>query len=68
MNIPLRQLKQRLTKLPRKQAIVAYCRIFYCVLSFEAVAALRADGFDVRQFEDGFPEWKAAGLPIEAAT
>jgi ArsR family transcriptional regulator len=32
------------------------------------VAALRADGFDVRRFEDGFPEWKAAGLPVEAAT
>ncbi len=67
MNIPLRQLKQRLTELPRKQAIVAYCRGPYCVMSFEAVAALRADGFDVRRFEDGFPEWKAAGLPIEAA-
>ena len=63
----MRQLEQRLTELPRKQAIVAYCRGPYCVLSFEAVAALRAHGFDVRRFEDGFPEWKAAGLPIEAA-
>jgi hypothetical protein len=33
----------------------------------EAVAALRARGFQVRRFEDGFPEWKAAGLEIEAA-
>ena len=66
MNIPLRQLEQRLTELPRKREIVAYCRGPYCVLSFEAVAALRAHGFNVRRFEDGFPEWKAAGLPIEA--
>jgi rhodanese-related sulfurtransferase len=51
----------------RKQEIVAYCRGPYCVLSFEAVAALRAHGFSVRRFEDGFPEWKAAGLPIETA-
>ena len=29
--------------------------------------ALRAHGFNVRRFEDGFPERKAAGLPIEAA-
>jgi ArsR family transcriptional regulator len=36
-------------------------------LSFEAVAALRAHGFIVRRFEDGFPEWKAACLPIEVA-
>ena len=55
MNIPLRQLEQRLTELPRKQEIVAYCRGPYCVLSFEAVAALRAHGFNVRRFEDGFP-------------
>ena len=66
-NIPLRQLEQRLAELPRKQEIVAYCRGPYCVLSFEAVAALRAHGFNVRRFEDGFPEWKAAGLPFETA-
>ena len=67
LNIPLRQLEQRLVELPLKQEIVAYCRGPYCVLSFEAVAALRAHGFNVRRFEDGFPEWKAAGLPIETA-
>ena len=65
MNIPLRQLEQRLTELPRNQEIMAYCRGPYCALSFEAVAALRAHGFNVRRFEDGFPEWKAAGLPVE---
>jgi rhodanese-related sulfurtransferase/DNA-binding MarR family transcriptional regulator len=67
LNIPLGQLEQRLAELPRKQEIVAYCRGAYCVLSFEAVAALRAHGFNVRRFEEGFPEWKAAGLPIETA-
>lgn len=66
MNIPLRQLERRLSELPRNLEIVAYCRGPYCVLSFEAVAALRAHGFNVRRFEDGFPEWKASGLPIEA--
>jgi ArsR family transcriptional regulator len=67
LNIPLRQLEQRLAELPRKQEIVAYCRGPYCVLSFEAVAALRRHGFSVRRFEDGFQEWIAAGLPIETA-
>ena len=51
---------------PHRQEIVAYCRGPYCVLSFEAVAELRARGFNVRRLEQGFPEWKAAGLPIEA--
>ena len=67
LNIPLRELETRLAELPRDHEIVAYCRGPYCVLSCEAVAALRAHGFNVRRFEDGFPEWKASGLPIEAA-
>lgn len=67
LNIPLRHLEQRLAELPRDHQIVAYCRGPYCVLSFEAVAALRTHGFNVRRLDQGFPEWKAAGLPIEAA-
>lgn len=67
LNIPLRQLEQRLAELTSKREVIAYCRGPYCVLSFEAVAELRARGFKVRRFEAGFPEWKAAGLPIEVA-
>ena len=67
LNIPLGKLELRLGELPADREIVAYCRGPYCVLSFEAVAALRARGYLVRRLEDGYPEWKAAGLPIEAA-
>jgi ArsR family transcriptional regulator len=65
-NVPLSQLKRQLSKLDRKTEIVAYCRGPYCVLSFEAVAQLRKLGFKARRLEDGLPEWKAAGLPVEA--
>jgi ArsR family transcriptional regulator len=64
INIPLRALKARLSELKPLQEIVAYCRGPYCVLSYEAVAALRARGFKVRRLEDGLPEWRAAGLPV----
>lgn len=67
LNIPLSDLSARLAELDPQQEIVAYCRSTYCVLSFEAVAALRARGFKARRLEDGFPEWKAAGLPHEHA-
>ncbi|MDP3749377.1 MAG: rhodanese-like domain-containing protein, partial [Phenylobacterium sp.] len=66
VNIPLRDLTRRLGDLPKDQEIVAYCRGAYCVLAFEAVALLREHGFKVRRLEDGFPEWKAAGLPVAA--
>lgn len=64
VNIPLRALEARLSELDASQEIIAYCRGPYCVLSYEAVAALRARGFKVRRLEDGLPEWRAAGLPI----
>ena len=65
INIPLKALTRHLKKLDRITEIVAYCRGPYCVLSFEAVARLRKLGFNVRRLEDGFPEWKAAGFPVE---
>jgi ArsR family transcriptional regulator len=67
LNIPLSKLENRLGELPADREIIAYCRGPYCVLSFEAVAALRARGYLVRRLEEGYPEWKAAGLPIEVA-
>lgn len=66
-NIPFAELDKRLSELPRDVEIVAYCRGPYCVYAFEAVAALRAKGFSASRLEDGFPEWKAAGLVIEVA-
>jgi len=66
VNVPLRKLARWLNRLDKETEIVAYCRGPYCVLSFEAVAQLRARGFKARRLQDGFPEWKAAGLPIEA--
>jgi ArsR family transcriptional regulator len=67
VNIPLDKLERRLADLPGDREIVAYCRGPYCILSFEAVAMLRARGYTVHRLEDGYPEWKAAGLAIEAA-
>jgi rhodanese-related sulfurtransferase len=65
INIPLRDLTRRVRKLPKKQEVVAYCRGPYCVFAFEAVAMLRSRGFQARRLEEGYPQWEAAGLPVE---
>ncbi len=65
VNIPLAELEQNLEQLPKNQEVVAYCRGPYCVLAFEAVARLRAQGMEARRLQNGFPEWKQAGLPVE---
>lgn len=67
INVPLRELTRRLREIPKNREVVAYCRGPYCVLAFEAVALLRSRGFKVRRLQDGFPEWKAAGLAVDQA-
>jgi rhodanese-related sulfurtransferase/DNA-binding transcriptional ArsR family regulator len=65
LNVPLDQLENRLGELPQDREVVAYCRGPWCVLSFEAVARLRQAGFQARRLQDGLPEWRRAGLPVD---
>jgi rhodanese-related sulfurtransferase/DNA-binding transcriptional ArsR family regulator len=65
LNIPLAELESKLDDFDPNQEIVAYCRGPHCVLAFDAVARLREKGIKARRLEDGYPEWKTAGLPIE---
>lgn len=65
INIPLNELEQNFSTLPKSKEVIAYCRGPYCVLAFEAIAQLRSKGFKARRMEDGFPEWKLSSLPIE---
>jgi rhodanese-related sulfurtransferase/DNA-binding transcriptional ArsR family regulator len=67
MHIDVTDLEARAAQLPKDREIVAYCRGPYCVMSYKAVQVLRGRGYTVRRLEDGFPEWKAAGLPVERA-
>jgi rhodanese-related sulfurtransferase/DNA-binding HxlR family transcriptional regulator len=65
VNVPLDELEMYLDNLEAKHEIVAYCRGPHCVLAFDAVAKARDKGLTARRLEDGFPEWKLAGLPVE---
>ncbi len=65
INIPVKELENRLAELPREKLVVAYCRGIRCVLSADALAILKARGWIARRFELGFPDWLDAGLAIE---
>jgi len=67
INVPLSEIKVWSGGADTGKEVVAYCRGPWCVMSFEAVAALRSLGHSARRLEDGMPEWKAAGLPVEPA-
>ena len=65
INVPIDRLESYLSRLPKRKEVVAYCRGPYCLMSFEAVEKLRKRGWRARRLQDGFPEWRAAGLPVE---
>jgi rhodanese-related sulfurtransferase/predicted transcriptional regulator len=67
VNIPLKDLARRLRELPKNEEVVAYCRGPFCLMSFEAVDVLRQRGLTARRLEDGYPEWKLEGLPVESS-
>jgi rhodanese-related sulfurtransferase len=64
-SVPIDELEGQLAELPPDRAIVAYCRGPYCVYADEAVALLRRHGLDARRLDQGLPEWRAAGFPVE---
>ena len=66
VNIPIHQLEKRLRELPKRREIVAYCRGPFCLMSYEAVQLLRKKGMKARRLQDGMPEWRLAGLPVES--
>ena len=65
LSVPLPDVKSRLREVPQGSEIVAYCRGPYCLYADEAVRLITAEGRLSTRLEEGFPEWKAAGLPIE---
>jgi rhodanese-related sulfurtransferase len=65
LSIPLSVLEKRLTEIPKTRDIVAYCRGPYCVLAAEAVRLLRRRGYRAFRLQEGYPEWRDEGLPVE---
>ena len=64
ISVPVDDLQRRLQQLTKGKEYVAYCRGPYCVYADRAVEMLRAHGRRARRLTDGFPEWRAAGLPV----
>lgn len=62
---PIAELEALLPTLKKRIEVIAYCRGPYCVFADEAVELLRAHGFKAHRLELGFPDWRAAGHPVQ---
>jgi rhodanese-related sulfurtransferase/predicted transcriptional regulator len=67
LSVPVDDLQRQLRHLPKEKEYVAYCRGPYCVYADRAVEILRAHGRRARRLREGFPEWRAAGLPVDTS-
>ncbi len=56
-SIPLDELRQRLSELPRDRSIVAYCRGPYCLMAIDAVELLKHEGYRAVHLREGVAEW-----------
>lgn len=65
LSIPVPELRRRLREIPKGREVIAYCRGRYCVYSVEAVTLLRKLGYRARRAQEGLPDWKALGHPVE---
>ena len=65
LSVPVDDLQKQLRQLPKEREYVAYCRGPYCVYADRAVEILTSHGRRARRLREGFPEWRAAGLPTE---
>jgi rhodanese-related sulfurtransferase/DNA-binding transcriptional ArsR family regulator len=65
ISVPVDELQKRLRSLPSNKEYVAYCRGPYCVYADRAVELLLKSRRRARRLAEGFPEWRAAGFPIE---
>jgi len=64
-SMPITELEARLSELPADKAIVAYCRGPYCVFADEAVTLLRRHGYTASRLQEGLPDWRLLGFPVE---
>lgn len=65
ISLPVEELQKNLDQLPRSKQIIAYCRGPLCAMADDAVELLSKKGFEVIRMEEGYPEWKAKGYPVE---
>ncbi len=64
VSVPPDELAGTVQRLPKDSDVVAYCRGSFCIYADDAVRVLRRRGHRAVRLEDGFPEWRRAGLPV----
>lgn len=63
--IPVAELDRRVSELDKSKEVITYCADAECPASRQGAEKLASLGFNVKAYEGGIKEWKAAGYPTE---
>jgi rhodanese-related sulfurtransferase len=63
---PIEQLTTAIKSFSKTKEYIIYCRGPMCVFADDAVNLLTKKGFNARRLDEGFPDWKLKGFPVEA--
>ena len=64
--MPIKELEKRISELPKKQKIAAYCRGPYCMFAVTAAEALRKKGYDAVVLKESVQDWMAMGYSVDS--
>lgn len=57
VSVPMDELDERISTLPKNKEIVAYCRGTYCLMSTEAVQLLHDQGLEASRLQKSVQDW-----------
>ncbi|HIZ71652.1 MAG TPA: metalloregulator ArsR/SmtB family transcription factor [Candidatus Atopostipes pullistercoris] len=57
ISVPMDELTERISSLPKNKEIVAYCRGTYCLMSTEAVKLLNDRGLEASRLQKSVQDW-----------
>ena len=58
VSIPLDELEDRISEIPKNKLIIAYCRGKFCLIADEAVKLLHSKGFSAKKIEESVFDFK----------
>lgn len=64
LEIPLLELENRLSELPKEKEIIVYCWDVWCNTAAKAAIILLGNGYKVKELSGGIAAWKTMNFPI----
>ena len=66
IDIPLNELEDKLSQLPKDKIIIVYCWDVWCNMAKKASILLIENGYEIKELSGGISAWNTLNLPTES--